>query len=119
MHRYWGDAIPEYAEEYDYKPDEVYGNFVTQAMDVFDHQLGRVLSFIARNRNSVLMVASSMGQAAIPYHDMDKTYVLKDVDRLATALHLGPVTEGLAMYPRTSLKFPSAEAARPAVEVLA
>ena len=75
MHRYWGDAVPEYGQQYDYQPDEVFKNFVTEAMDVFDTQLGRILKFIARNPNTILMLASSMGQAAIPYHRRDQTYV--------------------------------------------
>lgn len=118
MHRYWGDAIPGYAEQFDYSPDPVFAGFVDQAMDIFDRQLGRIMRWQRRHPHSVLVVASSMGQHPIPYSPVDETYVVEDSRRLAAALELGPVEPGLAMYPRFSLRFPDVEAARRAQPAL-
>ena len=118
LHRFWGDTFPEYSQQYDYEPDEVFGSFVTDAMAVFDHQLGRMLRFARRAPQTVIIVATSMGQAGIPHDHIAETYVLEDADRLATALGLGPVERGLAMYPRCSLEFPTTTAAELAVGAL-
>ena len=42
MHRYWGDAMPDYTDSYDYTTDEVFGGFIMTAMDYTDRQLGRI-----------------------------------------------------------------------------
>lgn len=118
LHRFWGDSVPEYAEQVDYQPDDVYRNFVTDAMDVFDHHLGRVMAFVRAHPQTVMVVAASMGQAGIPYNHIGETYVLEDGQRLAGALKLGPVKEGLAMYPRNSLEFEDVAAADRAVPAL-
>jgi hypothetical protein len=33
---------------------------IYELMDIFDHQLGRIMSFVYQNQNTVLIVASSM-----------------------------------------------------------
>ncbi len=105
MHRYWGDGVPRYATEQDYRPDEVYRGFLLAAMDLFDHQLGVMRGWTDRHPGCVLIVASSMGQGPIPYAEMNETYVLEDTSRLLRALGLGGAEPGLAMYPRICLKF--------------
>lgn len=105
MHRYWGDGVPRYAAEQDYRPDDVYRGFVLAAMDLFDHQLGVVRRWIDRHPSWVLVVASSMGQGPIPYSEMKETYVLEDTALLGRTLGLDGVEPGLAMYPRICLKF--------------
>jgi hypothetical protein len=116
MHRYWGDAVPGYADEQPYRPDDVYRRFVVDAMNLFDHQLGRLLRHLEAHPETVVVVASSMGQGPIPYAgDMDETYVLRDTDRFAAALGLDGAETGLAMYPRVCLQLPDAAAAAAAV----
>ena len=117
LHRYWGDAVPGYAEEFDYRPDPVFGRFIVDAMDLFDRQLRRVVREV--DRDTVVVVASSMGQAPVPKAEMTDCFVLDRPDRLAAALELGPTEPGTAMYPRTAFLFPDEAAARAAVAPLA
>jgi Type I phosphodiesterase / nucleotide pyrophosphatase len=67
MHRYWGATFPA-----DYGEDELdqawvrkYSAEITFAMDKCDVMLGHLAKFIDENPEYTLMVASSMGQAAI------------------------------------------------------
>ena len=106
MHRYWGDAIPEYSREHDYAPDDVFGHFVLEAMDLADHQLGKAVRYVDEHPDSVLMIASSMGQEAVPYDAMADCIVVRDAERLLSALGFADAEAGLAMYPRTSVKLP-------------
>lgn len=114
LHRYWGDAVPGYAERFSYVPDEVFHGFVGQAMDVFDHHLRRIVRWVARRPRAVLIVASSMGQGAIPYSEVGDTYVLRNAERLGRGLGLGEFEAGLAMHPRYTLKFGDSESAEAA-----
>ncbi|HZU76855.1 MAG TPA: hypothetical protein VFA70_08845 [Dehalococcoidia bacterium] len=117
MHRFWGDWVPAYATTENYQPDKVYRRFILTAMDYFDHQLGRMLRFVDRRRDTCLIVASSMGQNAIPYRGVQETYVLEQAQRLITALALS-AEPGLAMYPRIALKFDSESSAEAATTPL-
>jgi hypothetical protein len=88
-------------------------------MDMFDHQLGRIMNFVSQNQNTVLIVASSMGQGPIPpILDVQESYVLEDPRRLVSALNLGNAEEGLAMYPRTALNFYNEKNAKAAIKQL-
>ncbi len=118
MHRFWGDAVPGYSTQYGYEVDDVFGAFVFDAMDLFDHQLGLMLRRVDKRPDTVLIVAASMGQASIPYHHINETYVVDDPSRLASALGLGSVEKGLAMYPMNSMEFPTEAAALRAIEIL-
>lgn len=115
MHRYWGDAVPGYADDQPYRVDDVYRGFVLTAMELFDHQLGRILRSMERHPETVVVIASSMGQGPIPYQDMQETYVLEDPQRLAGELGLAGAENGLAMYPRVCLRFPDEATAAAAV----
>jgi len=118
MHRYWGDGVPGYAEFTNYEPDDVYSRFVMQAMDLFDQQLHRLLRDVQSHPGTVLVIASSMGQGPIEYLDMRQTYVLDAPTRLVDTLGLDRAEVGLAMYPRTSLRFDTADRASEAAAVL-
>lgn len=118
MHRFWGDVFPRYAEEHGYQPDEVFTQFVMSAMDVFDHQLSRLVRFANGHPDTLIVVAGSMGQGGIPYDHIAETYVLEDGSRLAATLQLGSAVSGLAMYPMNSLEFPDEERAEHAGRVL-
>jgi hypothetical protein len=119
LHRYWGDAIPGYAEEFDYTPDDVFSGLIEEAMDVFDAHLGRIVGWLRRNPGSVLMVGSSMGQAGARSYEVGETYVLSDFDRFRHALDLPPFEPGLAMFPRYTFKFENAEVAERAARTIA
>lgn len=119
MHRYWGDGVPGYTDIEPSQVDGVYRGFILTAMDLFDHQLGRVLRWAGQHPETVVVVASSMGQGPIPFQGaMDATYVLDDAARLLASLGLTGAEMGLAMYPRICLKFFSEEAVRSAAEVV-
>lgn len=118
LHRYWGDAVPGYAEQFSYVPDDVFQGFVGEALDAFDRQLARLVRWTERRPEAVLMIASSMGQGAIPYEDVGETYRLQTPERLRDALGLEPFEQGLAMHPRSSFKFADIESAHRAERAL-
>jgi len=118
MHRFWGDSMEDYPEAHAYEPDELFGSFIFEAMDLFDSQLGRIRAHLRGHPGTLLMVASSMGQDAIPYHPVEHCYVLRDPLELVRELDLGIAAPGLTMYPRTTLEFADSEAAQSAQRVL-
>ena len=119
MHRFWGDAVPSYKEQYDYQPDEVHQTFIIKAMDYFDRQLGQIMKYVDQNPDSVVIVASSMGQHGIPQaKQMAECYVIENVDRLLDTLNLDQAEEGLAMHPRTALTFKDDNSLQNAIKTL-
>ncbi|MCW2830472.1 MAG: hypothetical protein JWP31_1164 [Aeromicrobium sp.] len=118
MHRFWGDTVPGYSAEHGYSTDEVFGSFVVEAMDIFDHQLSVLVKHVDSQPDTVLIIAASMGQGGIPYEHIGETYVVEDIVRLAMALELGPVQKGLAMYPMNAMDFATDAAAAHAGVVL-
>lgn len=119
MHRYWGDGVPGYTDGNPYRADDVYRGFIVTAMDWFDHQLARVARHVDANAGTVLVIAASMGQGPIPYRDMQQAYVVTDTDRLIRAMGFRGAEVGLAMYPRTSIQFPTEGEAGAAMAPLA
>jgi hypothetical protein len=105
MHRFWGDAVPGYAVDHDYAPDEVYGTFVFEALDLFDRQLARVVRDVDADGDTVLLIASSMGQGPIAYRDVPETYVVDEPARLLARLGIVGGRPLLAMYPRVAVGF--------------
>jgi hypothetical protein len=119
MHRYWGDAMPDYTDSYDYVTDAVYGGFIMTAMDYTDRQLGRVRKYLAANPQSMLVVAASMGQGPIHNGCTDRDmFVLENPSQLVSRLGLKSAELGLAMYPGISLVFADEAAAREAITPL-
>lgn len=119
MHRFWGDLVPRYLEEFDYTPNRFLGDFIIEAMDRFDHQIGTVIKFVAKNPDTILIVASSMGQGSVPKNTkMEESYVVRDVGKFASELNLGEVEEGMHMYPRTALNFPDDKSMQKAIAAL-
>jgi hypothetical protein len=116
MHRFWGDAMPGYADEYDYAPDDVFGTFILASMDLADRQLGRIRRYMADNPQTVLVVAASMGQGptAARFGEANM-FTVEDHDALARRLGLEPTEWALAMYPMLSAVFANEEDARAAV----
>jgi hypothetical protein len=67
MHRYWAAAFPNDLPE-NPMPLEWRAKFkheIDYAMDVFDVMVGRLLAFVDVHPSYKLMVASSLGQAAV------------------------------------------------------
>ncbi|WP_433783363.1 hypothetical protein ACQPX6_25275 [Actinomycetospora sp. CA-101289] len=118
MHRYWGDAMPGYAEQFEYDADPVYGSFVIDAMRLADRQLRRIERGLRPGDR--LVVASSMGQGPIDHRvDVADLLVLDDGPRLAAFLGCGPAVQRLAMHPMCSLEFHSDASATAAAATLA
>lgn len=114
MHRYWGDAVPGYSEQYGYEPDPVFQQFLFDSLDIVDHHLDRILKYVKRHPETVLMIAASMGQAPIEYTDVRATYVLKDPVKFLSGIGAAPGEPGLAMHPKTSIEFSATDAAEAA-----
>lgn len=73
MHRYWAAAFPEDydAQAYDGKWVATYKDEIEFAMSKADAMLGRLMAFVDRHPQYVLIVASSMGQAATTSHPVE------------------------------------------------
>lgn len=119
MHRFWGDTMPGYTEKFEYDPDEVYGSFIVEAMDIADQQLGRIRKYLAKHPRTMLVVSASMGQGPVEALKLSENlFVLEDHNKLVSTLGLAPAELGLAMYPMTSLVFASEAEAQAAVAPL-
>jgi hypothetical protein len=103
MHRYWGAAFPsDYGDdELDQTWIEKYGDEISFAMDKCDVMLGHLVEFIGRNPEYSLMVASSMGQAAIPAVQTYRFLTIIDVSRFMASMSVPRGAWGLkpAMIP--------------------
>jgi hypothetical protein len=99
MHRYWGAAFPQ-----DYGDDRLEKTWIRQyegeiefAMSKFDLMLRQVVNFIDSHPEYRLMVASSMGQAAIPAIQTYQFLTISDIGRFMAAL--GVPEEGWELRP--------------------
>lgn len=116
QHRYWGDGMDGYADAFQYEPDPVFAGFVMQAMAMFDAQLGRLLA--SADDDTIVLVASSMGQAPTAKEVMDDCYVLRHPDQLVATLGLQAEVV-TAMYPNHTFTFADDAAAEAGAQVLA
>lgn len=87
MHRYWAASFPsDYAERLDDEWISKYSGEIDFAMSRLDVMCSQLMRFIELNPEYVLVVASSMGQAAIP---AEKTYdflTITDLSRFMGAM---------------------------------
>jgi hypothetical protein len=68
MHRYWAaHFVDDYAPENPMSKEwqKKYGEEVLQAMTVFDRMVGGLMSHVERTDESILVIATSLGQAAV------------------------------------------------------
>jgi hypothetical protein len=87
MHRYWGAAFPaDYTTPLDAEWVGRYRQEIYFAMDKFDDILTRVLAFVDSHPDYVLLIASSMGQAAIPAETTYRFLTIVDLDKFMNAL---------------------------------
>ncbi len=115
MHRFWADAMESFGESAPYSVDPVHAELIWKSMHIFDRHLGRLEQWVRSGNDRVVMIASSMGQAPIPYRPVSKFLVLREPSRLLTTMRCAPAEVAMAMYPGYSLVFASeaeAEAAR-------
>lgn len=88
MHRYWGAAFPE---DYGDKPLDQewihkYKDEILFAMDKFDVILNKLVKFISHNSDYTLVLASSMGQAAVPAEKAYEFLTIIDLKRFMSVL---------------------------------
>jgi hypothetical protein len=115
MHRFWADAMESFGEKAPYAVDGTHADLIWKAMRIFDRHLRELVKWVHAAEDRVVMVASSMGQAPIPYRSVERYLVVREAPRLLNAIGCRPAEVGLAMYPAYSLKFRSdteADAAR-------
>ncbi len=67
MHRYWPTIFPEDYDDGQFSKDWLtnWQKEIPHALNVTDHHLTRLIDFVDQNRGFTLVVASSMGQAAV------------------------------------------------------
>jgi hypothetical protein len=88
MHRYWGAAFPQEFSDGTLEPEWVqkYGGELVAAMDAADQMLEKMVSFVDANSDYTLVVASSMGQAAIPAQHTYEFLTIVHLDKFLAAL---------------------------------
>jgi hypothetical protein len=109
MHRYWPAKFPQ-----DYPSDEQGGEWrhrykgeIDFTMREADRQIGRLATFVERNENYVLLIASSMGQAAVEASKVVRSQLyIGDVGAFMAALGVEPHqwAKHRAMLPRYIFK---------------
>ena len=66
MHRYWPTIFPEDYDDGRFSKDKYQlAKEIPHALNVTDHHLTRLIDFVDQNQEFTLVVASSMGQAAV------------------------------------------------------
>jgi hypothetical protein len=91
MHRYWGAAFPEdFAGSLEPEWIKRYGSELAAAMETLDIMLGRLLEMVDADGNCTLVLASSMGQAAIPASHTYEFLTIVDLDRFMGAMGVPP-----------------------------
>jgi hypothetical protein len=87
MHRYWGAAFPaDYAKPLDPKWVGQYREEIYFAMDKFDDILTRIVAYVDSHPEYTLLIASSMGQAAIPAETTYRFLTIVDLGKFMSAM---------------------------------
>ena len=92
MHRYWAAAFPDDDKENamgdqwrkDYQPE------ILEAMTRFDKILGRLKRWIDVKADTILLIATSMGQQAVKYRPARGGFTIRNMDKFMAALGLAP-----------------------------
>lgn len=108
MHRYWAAHFTEDNETENAMPAdwiERYKEEVPAAMDAFDGMLGKLMRH-AEKRGATLVIASSLGQAAVDAHETRGFTTVTDTAKLMSFLGLEPGDwrPGHAMVPCVSVE---------------
>lgn len=88
MHRYWGALFPDDAPSLPGSWKQRYRDEVIVAMDSVDDILGRLMTLTDANPEYVLVVASSLGQAAIPTEPVERFLTITELSRFLETMEL-------------------------------
>lgn len=88
MHRYWPARFPEDYDEFAFDQEwvERFSDEIEWSMGKFDDEFERLTGFVDTNPDYVLMVTSSMGQAATETHVHRTQLYLRHLDRFMSRL---------------------------------
>ena len=118
MHRYWAAYFPEDFPSGKGMPGEwvsAYCREIPEAMDRLDEMLQKLVSFVEQDRDYKLVIATALGQAAIPTDAADTFATVLDAKRLLSLCGIESVDqlEMLpAMVPCISASLPVADVPR-------
>lgn len=114
MHRYWAAAFPGDYENFqlDRSWVEKYSGEIEFAMGKLDEIAQRLMSFVDANEEYMLVIATSMGQAAIPATHVREFLTIVDVSKFTAKLGLTAqeFEERPAMVPDFSFRVAAAKA---------
>lgn len=107
MHRYWAATFPkdENGADVDDAWITQYEGEVDHAMSILEQMIDRLMRFVERNDDYLLVVASSLGQAAIPGEHTKGFHTITDLDKFMSAMGVeaGEYEERYAMVPCRSV----------------
>jgi hypothetical protein len=107
MHRYWAAAFPNDVPGNAMPADwhARYEHEIEYAMEVLDLMLGRLTAFVARDRSYRLLIASSLGQAAVRTLPTKGFVSILNVAKLMERLGVAPGqwSQRFAMAPQISV----------------
>src|SRR5262249_14799361 len=92
MHRYWAAAFPQDDPENtmgdqwrkDYQPE------IVEAMASFDIILGRLKRFVDAQRDTILLIASGMGQQPVKHRPTRGGFTIRKMKKFMAGLGLNP-----------------------------
>ncbi len=92
MHRYWAAAFPEDYDDFqvDQTWVKTYCSEIDFAMQKADEFFRRLVAFVENNKDYVIWLATSMGQAATEATNLETQLYLKDLNRLMLKIGLEP-----------------------------
>lgn len=93
MHRYWPAIFPEDYETLIYDRDwvEAWKDEIPFTMREADKQIGTLMSFVELHSDYSLVIATSMGQAAVEGRlKVNKTIIVKSLSRLMASIGMEP-----------------------------
>jgi hypothetical protein len=92
MHRYWAAVFPEDYESFNLDKSwvEKYRGEIDFAMGKLDRIVRRLAAFVDQHSDYMLVIATSMGQAAIPASHVKEALNILHLEKFLAAVGLGP-----------------------------
>jgi hypothetical protein len=92
MHRYWAAAFPEDYDDFQIDSTwvQTYGSEIDFAMQKADRFFARLLTFVEKNKDYVILLTSSMGQAATEAKNVETQLYVSDLNKLMLKMGLQP-----------------------------
>jgi hypothetical protein len=99
MHRFWGAMFPDDFDDLEYGNDWIkdFSSEIEWSMNVASQFIGRLVTFVDRNPEYVLIVTSSMGQSAASGAAYDSELAVSDVAKFMK--RLGVPREAYEQFP--------------------